>query len=174
MIFVTVVVFLLSFIAVSEAQEVESIKSCTSPEYRQFDFWIGEWEVRDPAGQFVGTSSITREYNGCLLVEHWQGRIAGTSQNFYHQGDGKWHQNWIDGQANGPLWLVGGLDESGSMVMTDVDPKTMPRNRITWTPGPDGSVRQHWQQSQDGGDTWETVFDGRYVPRDETPAATGD
>jgi hypothetical protein len=35
--------------------------------------------------------------------------------------------------------------------------------RIAWTPRPDGSVRQWWQRSDDGGTTWHTVFDGRYV-----------
>lgn len=149
---------------------MESIKPCTTPEYRQFDFWIGEWEVRNPAGQLAGTNSITREYDGCVLVEHWEGAGggAGTSQNFYHKGDGKWHQNWIDSQANGPLWLVGGLDDDGAMVMKDVDQTKSPVNRITWTPNPDGSVRQHWEQSEDAGATWATVFDGLYVPRERT------
>jgi hypothetical protein len=35
--------------------------------------------------------------------------------------------------------------------------------RITWSPGTEGSVRQHWESSRDGGATWTTVFDGRYV-----------
>ena len=34
--------------------------------------------------------------------------------------------------------------------------------RITWTPHPDGTVRQHWEQSTDGGQTWTTAFDGLY------------
>ena len=146
-----------------------SIDPCGPAEYRQFDFWVGEWDVRNPAGQLGGTNSITREYGGCVLVERWVGPTgipAGTSQNFYHKGDGKWHQNWIDGQASGPLWLVGGLDENGAMVMMDADRSANPLNRITWTPNPDGSVRQHWEQSTDGGSTWTTAFDGLYVPRE--------
>jgi hypothetical protein len=38
------------------------------------------------------------------------------------------------------------------------------RQRITWTPGPDG-VRQHWESSADDGATWATAFDGRYRRR---------
>jgi hypothetical protein len=38
------------------------------------------------------------------------------------------------------------------------------RQRITWTPG-DAEVRQHWEVSSDGGTTWRTAFDGRYVRR---------
>ena len=35
-------------------------------------------------------------------------------------------------------------------------------NRITWTPLEDGRVRQRWQASGDGGETWTEVFDGYY------------
>jgi hypothetical protein len=34
--------------------------------------------------------------------------------------------------------------------------------RISWTPQPDGTVRQLWEQSADGS-RWRVVFDGRYV-----------
>jgi hypothetical protein len=44
---------------------------------------------------------------------------------------------------------------------TAVDGKVT-RHRITWTPNADGSVRQHWQSTDDAG-RWTTVFDGRYV-----------
>jgi hypothetical protein len=44
------------------------------------------------------------------------------------------------------------------------NPRTghMDRQRITWTPNPDGSVRQHWEASTDAGKTWTTSFDGLY------------
>jgi hypothetical protein len=46
-------------------------------------------------------------------------------------------------------------DKPGQQVM----------QRISWTPGPDGSVRQLWETSADGGKTWETAFDGKYVKK---------
>jgi hypothetical protein len=42
-------------------------------------------------------------------------------------------------------------------------PGVVRRERITWTPQPDGGVHQWWQRSDDEGRTWSTVFDGRYV-----------
>ncbi|HJU87575.1 MAG TPA: tetratricopeptide repeat protein [Gemmatimonadota bacterium] len=148
---------------------MDSINPCGAPEYSQFDFWIGEWNVMTSNGGVGGLSSIEREYNGCLIVESWAGPTgvpAGTSQNFYDKATGRWRQNWIDGQASNPLWLVGGLDASGAMVMMDSDASANPLNRITWTPNPDGTVRQHWETSTDGGATWSTSFDGLYVPRE--------
>ena len=39
------------------------------------------------------------------------------------------------------------------------------QQRIVWTAQPDGSVRQIWSSSEDGGASWSVVFDGRYVLR---------
>jgi hypothetical protein len=38
-----------------------------------------------------------------------------------------------------------------------------PVNEIRWTKEPDGSVRQLWRVSADGGKEWKVAFDGRYV-----------
>jgi hypothetical protein len=38
-------------------------------------------------------------------------------------------------------------------------------DRITWTPLPDGRVRQEWNISRDGGKTWQQVFLGFYARR---------
>jgi hypothetical protein len=39
------------------------------------------------------------------------------------------------------------------------------RHRITWTPLPEGRVRQFWENSRDEGKTWSVAFDGTYVRR---------
>jgi tetratricopeptide (TPR) repeat protein len=33
------------------AQFVDSLRPCSGAEYRQFDFWLGEWDVFNPNGQ---------------------------------------------------------------------------------------------------------------------------
>jgi hypothetical protein len=58
------------------------------------------------------------------------------------------------------------VDRSMVMSMSGPNPteptKTV-QQRITWTPMADGSVRQLWESSIDGGRTWAVLFDGRYV-----------
>jgi hypothetical protein len=39
------------------------------------------------------------------------------------------------------------------------------QERITWTKLEDGVVKQHWQQSRDGGATWTDAFVGIYARR---------
>ena len=51
-------------------------RSCHEPERRQFDFWLGEWEVCDPDGKVVGHNSIAPLYDGCALREEWRGEEA--------------------------------------------------------------------------------------------------
>jgi len=143
-------------------------KPCSTPEYRQFDFWVGDWEVRGPKGAVVGTNRIERIENGCALQESWLGTggITGRSLNAYSSADRQWHQAWI-GSSGQFLHLVGRLRASEMVLegqsMNAASKPTI--ERVTWTPMPDGRVRQFWQQSIDGGKTWTTSFDGMYSRR---------
>ena len=140
-------------------------KSCTGPEHRQFDFWLGEWDVFDEAGELVGHNHIYPVLEGCALSENWTSvnGSPGKSYNFYDAAENKWHQTWID-QSGGALYLDGGLVD-GSMVLSGPRPAEKGGSeihRITWTQLKDGSVKQHWQSSSDGATQWQDVFVGYY------------
>jgi Tetratricopeptide repeat len=144
---------------------VERYKPCNTPEYRQFDFWVGDWNVESAAS--LGTAShnrISLINDGCTLREEYdtpQG-YAGTSLNYYDAPRKVWHQTWIDNQGGG-LLLEGGLQ--GQDMVLQSAPGAPQIQRISWTPLADGRVRQHWQSSTDGGRTWTTAFDGYYSRR---------
>jgi hypothetical protein len=59
--------------------------------------------------------------------------------------------------------MSGGLVD-GAMVLQS-PPAMKPRNRWSWSKVEGGKVRQHAEQSDDGGATWKTVFDGMYVKK---------
>jgi hypothetical protein len=147
--------------AVAKSDEISA--SCTAPQYRQFDFWIGEWNVFDEAGKKLGDSRIERINQGCGLLENWSGASGsvGKSLNMYDVADHLWHQFWIDNQA-GRLTLDGKFAD-GKMILAATAKAAV--QRITWTQKSDGSVRQLWETSKDGGKTWTTSFDGRYVKK---------
>jgi hypothetical protein len=144
------------------------------PEYRQFDFWIGEWGVTS-GEQVAGTNSIRPLHGGCALLEAWQGAgeggISGGSYSIYDRGSGRWHQTWVD--ATGTLLQLDGELVDGAMVLSGRRPASdgagETLHRITWTPNEDGSVRQLWQASPDEGASWSVLFDGLYVRRAERP-----
>lgn len=138
---------------------------CASPEYRQFDFWLGEWDVTQN-GKVAGRNSIRSILNGCAISEEWSGTggFNGASLNFYNAETKRWHQTWIDSQGQS-LALDGQL-EGGSIVLQSAGADSTPRHRITWTPMADKSVRQFWQVQNAAGSEWKTLFDGRYAVRD--------
>jgi len=140
---------------------------CSGPEYRQFDFWVGEWQVQGKAGKLAGINRITQEYGGCVIHEHYAtGRgYSGESLNTYDAARKVWHQTWVD-DSGLLLTLEGGL-VGKDMVLEGVAPTpagVMAKQRITWTPNPDGSVRQLWEVSTEPG-KWKAVFEGLYTKK---------
>lgn len=152
----------------------EALAPCQAAEFHHFDFWIGDWEVQNPAGQKVGDNVITREQEGCLLVEHWKsarGVETGTSFNYYDIRDKKWHQLYIANNGNaGAFPAMAGELADNKMVLIS-DERQSPVFRWTWYVISPGKVRQMAEQSNDGQKTWQTVWDSVYVSkRNGSPA----
>ena len=139
---------------------------CTADVAHQFDFWVGDWNVYDPHGVLEGTNRVTLEYGTCVVHEHWKGvgGDEGESVNFYYRPTKKWHQTWVsnggylllDGGMVGNAMVLSGAHKTGAGTRID---------RISYAPAADGSVRQVWDVSTDGGKTWKTTFDGKYVKK---------
>ena len=147
---------------------LSQMKPCTAPEYRQFDFWVGDWDVQNPAGASVGHNLVTLEQEGCLIIEHWTsatGGQTGTSFNYYDVRDKKWHQLYLDNSGNaGAFPAMAGTLQSDHMVMlTDNDGGQV--SRWAWYVLSPGKVRQMAEQSTDGGKTWQITWDSVYVKK---------
>ena len=141
--------------------------ACMAPEHRQFDFWLGDWEVRDAGGKKLGQNRIASLHKGCVLFESYRaGEFSGSSLNVYDADSRKWHQTWMD--SGGGLLVIEGAFADGRMVLSGQTadpgrPGSIVDNRITWQPLADGRVRQLWETSTDRGATWKTTFDGYYA-----------
>ena len=141
---------------------------CSTPEYRQFDFWLGEWNVFGPKGAQVGTNRIERQFDGCVVQENWVGAGGGVGSSFntYSPATKQWHQTWVDNQ--GTLLLLDGAFKDGAMTLSGQVPgpngkTTLHRVRWSLIGGDPNRVRQLWESSTDGGKTWSVAFDGTYV-----------
>ena len=153
------------------AAQDEQPAPCAGPEHRQFDFWLGAWQVETPDGEVAGRNTISRVLNGCALEESWRGAKGsiGKSLNMYYARDGRWHQSWVDGNG-GRLDLAGGLDAAGRMVLSGKMPGREGGevlHEISWEQLGDGAVRQHWRVSRDGGESWQDAFVGIYRPAED-------
>lgn len=166
-------IFLLLFTGMNMtaiAQSDNSCPCCTDP-YRDFDFWIGNWEVFDTSGKIVGHNRISSAQDSCLLVEQWTSATSkhrGASQNFFDRRTGRWKQVWVDNSGL-ILELEGGWNGEEMVLVSEqlLNKQNQPvYHRIRWKPDKEGSVRQVWEVLDLKGGLLQLFFDGRYVRKD--------
>jgi len=135
-------------------------------EARDFDFWLGRWEVRMPDGTLIGTNTISKRDGGCSIQERWEGAggSSGTSMSFFLPSRGEWRQVWTG--SGGSLYDITGGADDGVMRLEGtieyVEPNRVVAFRGTWTPGADGRVRQRLEEFDLVAQTWVLWFDGFY------------
>jgi tetratricopeptide (TPR) repeat protein len=143
-----------------------ALRPClTRKESRMFDFWIGEWEVKNPQGQVAGQSSVQRLLEGCALYENWtdtQGG-GGKSLNSYNTDTKQWQQFWTDQygrvtEYRESEWIDGSLRFTAKQIM----PQGPALLHMTFTPIGVDRVRQFGEMSMDNGKTWTPTFDLYY------------
>lgn len=145
----------------------QTTNPCGGTVYKQFDFWVGEWDVF-AGGKQIGTNSVQKILGGCVVFENWtdmRGR-GGKSFNTFNSQKGKWQQTWVDDNGN----VIEFVGEAKDGVMT-YHAETIAndglkiQNRMTFTKILDNRVRQFWEQSRDAGRSWTVAFDGDYQRR---------
>jgi len=133
-------------------------------EYKQFDFWTGEWDVTEKEEK-IAVSRIERIVNSCIIFENYtQGDgYTGKSFNFYDATLGKWRQTWVDGFGN-VSEFVGEYKDNAMRFEGEShlsDGRKVLRRMTLFNLGPD-RVRQYSERSTDGGKTWSVNYDFVY------------
>ncbi|HET7205065.1 MAG TPA: DUF1579 family protein [Terriglobales bacterium] len=163
--FLVSIVSLGSASAASKPMPQNSARSsaCAIPQEKQFEFWVGQWNLTWPGekpGEVQhGTNTIRRVLDGCVIQESFEGgasmHLRGTSVSTFDQRTGKWKQTWVDNEG-GYLDFVGQF-ENGQMVLsreaTAADGKTF-LQRMVWKNITADALDWSWEASQDGGKTW--------------------
>lgn len=147
--------------ASADAQQAAQAPPCSGPEFRQMDFWLGDWDARyanDPSTPVDGRNVITREYGGCVIQEAFDGGPAaqgliGHSVSTYHAPMRKWRQTWVDNQG-GYFALVGGPVGDDFVLENSRLTDNAPYLRMLFEDITPSSFTWRWQQSADAGATW--------------------
>jgi hypothetical protein len=144
------------------------VKACASPEHRQFDFWIGHWDVTIHArssptsetwADAKGHQHIESILGGCAISETFSADgpptpWAGRSYSSWQAPVGKWRQTWVDDQGS-YLALAGGI-ENGVMTLygepREKDGKSI-QMRMVFLDVKPASMRWEWQRTEDA---WKT------------------
>lgn len=142
--------------------------SCTAPEYRQFDFWVGDWDAFDASDSRrpVARTRVERILGGCVLLENYRGANGSHGESFsiYDQTRKVWHQSWVTNR--GKLLVIEGGMEDGGMTLSGVEREANGKERRvrgTWKRMGEG-VRETAVASVDGGKTWDLWFDLMFRP----------
>ena len=140
-----------------------------APEFRQFDFWIGEWSVVTAKGEMpAGDSRIELTLGDCVIVENWTSKnslYAGKSYNVYNVAEKRWEQFWVDNGA-GMIHFFGGLKDGVMDFYTQDQAQpdgTTNQRHLRFFPLAPDKVRQFSQASADHGKTWTDEYDFIYT-----------
>jgi len=160
---IVTIVFLLAQTGL-KAQD-SNVRPCSEdPNFQQFDFWLGTWDVKGHEGQEYGHNTIEAILDGCVLLENWTGAKSskGKSFNFYDRHSGKWIQRWVD-NSGGNLDLKGDIVNGAAVFLGKSKNRKGEdiHNRLTIKKASEKKVFQIWEQSKDS-ISWQKVFDAVY------------
>jgi hypothetical protein len=160
------------------AQAPPPAAGCDTAQSRQFDFWVGKWEVRpNGADKVIAHSLIEKRYSGCAVRENWMplGKElmgGGGSLSLYDPRQKQWRQTWVD-SSGARVDLDGGFVD-GVMTITGNWPNFNGPGqdalvRMHYRKLPNGEVRQWAESSTDSGKSWKPNFDFLYRHIGELP-----
>ena len=147
-------------------------KPCSNPIYRQFDFWLGEWEVFGVNGKKAGDSKISLILDSCIILEEWTSAnkqngvvYAGKSFNTYNSVTKQWQQTWVDNSGNTTAFTNGKFENNKIVFTTEPFPfskDSMAIRRLTFFNLGIDKVRQLGEITKDKGAAWITEYDLEY------------
>jgi hypothetical protein len=155
--------------------------ACTTPEARQFDFWLGDWAIEQRIlrqdgsyAEFPARTSVRSAAAGCALVEEWRGTVQffwagmeapaelhGLSVRAWDPAAGVWIIHWLDDMdpVLGEPFVGGFAAGRGTFTQTTTGADGVERtSRITFHNPIDGIVEWTLATSRDGGESWTTLW----------------
>lgn len=151
------------------AQSQQTVSKNDAPEFREFDFWLGEWELswHDSVGRTVHGSNIIRKMLDNFVVHESfsdpTNKLFGQSWSVYNPQRKLWHQTWVDNQGS-YMDFTGGMTD-GNMILgrSFVGPKgrTVHQRMVFFDITPN-SLSWRWESSLDAGKTWKELWLIRY------------
>ncbi len=145
--------------------------SCSQPEQKQFDFWLGTWDLTWPGSKpgkiDHGTNTIQRVMDACVVAENFSGgdsmHLRGMSVSTFDGRTRKWKQTWVDneggyldftGEFRAGKMILGreAIRPGGAHVLQRMVFKNIAENEFDWS----------WEASKDGGKTWQVQWPIHY------------
>jgi hypothetical protein len=144
---------------------------CAAPQQKQFDFWVGEWDLtwpgEKPGETGHGTNSIKRILDGCVVQENFSGadsmHLRGTSVSTFDARSVHWKQTWVDNEGS-YLDFAGDFNNGQMILQREFSQKDGTRimQRMVWKNITANEMDWSWEASRDGGKTWQVNWPIHY------------
>ncbi|RMG67450.1 MAG: DUF1579 domain-containing protein [Calditrichaeota bacterium] len=169
------IIFSIFWVTTALAQEGTRQRPCDLPEGKQFDFWLGKWDLSWPAEQFGGppgsrqhgTNTVTKILDDCVVYESFRfpdGNFYGHSFSVYDARSRQWKQTWVDNKG-GYLLFTGQLKE-GQMILSTApyqrDGKTYV-SRMVFENISAEALDWRYERSEDRGKSWTPIWTIHYT-----------
>jgi hypothetical protein len=159
----TVILAVLAACCLATATAAQSPAACDAAEYRQLDFWLGDWDTFESgdASTSIARTHVTPIAAGCAIHELYEQTdgLIGDSILSFDAARRVWQQTWVTNY--GSLMVIVGRFKDGALTlegeMHTRDGRSL-LQRITWKAEGSG-VRESSVMSKDGGKTWAPAFD---------------
>lgn len=154
---------ILGFASSTVADTSMPATNCNAPEYRQLDFWLGDWDTfdTDNPADLIARTHVNVIVAGCAVHELYEQTdgLIGDSILSYDAVRKAWQQTWVTNR--GSFMAIAGQFKDGSLMLegeVHLKDGKMSLQRITWkVEGSD--VRESSVISKDEGKTWQPGFD---------------
>ena len=145
------------------ASAAPSPGGCSAAEYRQLDFWLGDWDAFDASepATAIARTHVDLIAAGCAVHELYEQTdgLIGDSILSFDAARQVWQQTWVTNR--GSLMVIAGRFNNGAVTLEGEVHTGNGRSwlqRITWKA--EGSdVRETAVMSTDGGKSWVPAFD---------------
>jgi len=145
-------------------------RPCDEGQRRQFDFWVGSWDLDWPTGPTghagFGRNNVQKMWGNCIIQENFSGEqsipLRGISVSAYIPQSAQWKQTWVDNQGS-YLDFVGEA-KNGQMILSreaEVNGKKI-LQRMVWKNIKPMELDWSWEKSEDGGQTWQVLWPIHY------------
>ena len=156
-----------AFAALALPAALAQSPGCATPESRQMDFWLGEWDaswvMNGKPGK--GRNRISKVLGGCVVLEEFSAPdmpLEGRSWSMWDAASGRWKQTWVD-DSGGYLDFVGAVVDGNRVFARDAERNGKAfKQRMVFTDVKPDAFRWLWQRSDDAGATWKTAWEIDY------------
>ena len=166
----------------SEPAQSATTSPCTADSsYQRLAFWIGDWDVYDSTGAHYATQRVRAVIDECAITAEWtsSGGNKGMGLSAFDLKTRAWKQVYVSNQVpfrsgvtlrtSDPSYTGPGIRFIPLLGPTAGNPV---QTRVTIMPLTGRRALQEFEDSRDGGKTWQVVFKGEHRLR-MIPAMSG-